>query len=134
MSESRLLTPREAEAVIEARIERFGLGALPRVKVTELAYGENPHQRAAYYAESGARLHLLSRVEQLHGRELSYNNLNDLSAARELLEQAIDLFVDEVGKEVAGGLGAPRFHERAEVVDHRLRRGHGPDRYRGCQP
>src|SRR5207245_8580177 len=29
-------------------------------KVTELAYGENPHQRAAYYAESGARLHLLS--------------------------------------------------------------------------
>ena len=39
MSESRLLTPREAEAVIEARIERFGLGALPRVKVTELADG-----------------------------------------------------------------------------------------------
>ncbi|TMH64669.1 MAG: hypothetical protein E6H55_03810 [Betaproteobacteria bacterium] len=34
MSESRLLTPREAEAVIEARIERFGLG-----KVTELADG-----------------------------------------------------------------------------------------------
>jgi phosphoribosylaminoimidazolecarboxamide formyltransferase/IMP cyclohydrolase len=51
-------------------------------KVAELAYGENPHQRAAYYAERGARRHLLSRVEQLHGRELSYNNLNDLSAAR----------------------------------------------------
>ncbi|HEY2970191.1 MAG TPA: hypothetical protein VGK75_17690 [Casimicrobiaceae bacterium] len=39
MSESRLLTPREAEAVIEARIERFGLGALPRVNVTELGDG-----------------------------------------------------------------------------------------------
>ncbi|HEV8255550.1 MAG TPA: hypothetical protein VGR42_01125 [Casimicrobiaceae bacterium] len=39
MSEKRLLTPREAEAVIDARIERFGLGALPRVKVTELADG-----------------------------------------------------------------------------------------------
>lgn len=39
MSESRLLTPREAEAVIEARIERFGLSALPRMKVTELADG-----------------------------------------------------------------------------------------------
>jgi phosphoribosylaminoimidazolecarboxamide formyltransferase / IMP cyclohydrolase len=54
-------------------------------KVGELAYGENPHQRAAYYAEEGARRHLLSRVEQVHGRQLSFNNLNDLSAARRLL-------------------------------------------------
>jgi phosphoribosylaminoimidazolecarboxamide formyltransferase / IMP cyclohydrolase len=54
-------------------------------KVVELAYGENPHQRAAYYAEDGARRHLLSRVEQVHGRPLSFNNLNDLSAARRLL-------------------------------------------------
>jgi len=51
-------------------------------KVSGLAYGENPHQGAAYYAERGARTHLLARVEQLHGRELSFNNLNDLSAAR----------------------------------------------------
>ena len=51
-------------------------------KETELAYGENPHQAAAYYSEVGARRHLLSRVDQLHGRELSFNNLNDLSAAR----------------------------------------------------
>jgi hypothetical protein len=34
MDEERLLTPREAEAVVEDRIERFGLGALPRVSVT----------------------------------------------------------------------------------------------------
>jgi phosphoribosylaminoimidazolecarboxamide formyltransferase/IMP cyclohydrolase len=54
-------------------------------KVTELVYGENPHQRAAYYSEAGARRHLLSRVGQLHGRELSYNNLSDLSAARMLM-------------------------------------------------
>jgi phosphoribosylaminoimidazolecarboxamide formyltransferase/IMP cyclohydrolase len=52
------------------------------VKVTDLVYGENPHQRAAYYSEAGARRHLLSRVGQLHGRELSFNNLSDLSAAR----------------------------------------------------
>jgi hypothetical protein len=39
MGEIRLLTPREAEAVVEARIEQFGLGALPRVSVTELADG-----------------------------------------------------------------------------------------------
>ena len=57
------------------------------VKERELAYGENPHQRAAFYAEAGARAHLLSRVEQLHGRDLSFNNLNDLSAARLLVRE-----------------------------------------------
>ena len=54
-------------------------------KVMNLVYGENPHQRAAFYAEAGARRHLLSRVGQLHGKELSYNNLSDLSAARMLM-------------------------------------------------
>ncbi len=39
MQENRLLTPREAEAVIEDRIERFGLGSLPRVVVTEVRGG-----------------------------------------------------------------------------------------------
>jgi phosphoribosylaminoimidazolecarboxamide formyltransferase/IMP cyclohydrolase len=68
--------------------EAFPEGLIPTFwKDRDLAYGENPHQRAAYYAEAGARRHLLSRVEQLHGRELSYNNLNDLSAARRLLEE-----------------------------------------------
>jgi phosphoribosylaminoimidazolecarboxamide formyltransferase/IMP cyclohydrolase len=56
-------------------------------KVLDLAYGENPHQRAAYYAERSARTNLLSRVEQLHGKALSFNNLNDLSAARMLARE-----------------------------------------------
>ena len=56
-------------------------------KVTDLAYGENPHQRAAYYALRGARAHLLSQVEQIAGKPLSFNNLNDLSAARALLAE-----------------------------------------------
>jgi phosphoribosylaminoimidazolecarboxamide formyltransferase/IMP cyclohydrolase len=56
-------------------------------KVLDLSYGENPHQRAAYYAERGARAHLLSRVGQLHGKALSFNNLNDLSAARLLARE-----------------------------------------------
>ncbi len=55
-------------------------------KVTDLRYGENPHQRAAYYAEAGAATHLLEGVEQLHGKELSFNNLLDLNSARELVE------------------------------------------------
>ncbi|HWX43921.1 MAG TPA: bifunctional phosphoribosylaminoimidazolecarboxamide formyltransferase/IMP cyclohydrolase, partial [Solirubrobacteraceae bacterium] len=55
-------------------------------KVTDLRYGENPHQRAAFYARVGSPTHLLNGVEQLHGKELSFNNLLDLSSARELLE------------------------------------------------
>ncbi|HYZ81740.1 MAG TPA: bifunctional phosphoribosylaminoimidazolecarboxamide formyltransferase/IMP cyclohydrolase, partial [Solirubrobacteraceae bacterium] len=50
------------------------------VKVVDLPYGENPHQRAAYYTESGARRHLLSRVTQHAGKPLSFNNLADLNA------------------------------------------------------
>jgi phosphoribosylaminoimidazolecarboxamide formyltransferase / IMP cyclohydrolase len=53
-------------------------------KVLELSYGENPHQRGAYYAKRGARTHLMSRVEQLHGKAISYNNLLDLDSARAL--------------------------------------------------
>ncbi|MCP9487530.1 MAG: bifunctional phosphoribosylaminoimidazolecarboxamide formyltransferase/IMP cyclohydrolase [Gaiellaceae bacterium MAG52_C11] len=56
-------------------------------KVRDLVYGENPHQAAALYAERGVRSHLLSMVEQLHGRELSFNNLNDLDAARLLVRE-----------------------------------------------
>jgi phosphoribosylaminoimidazolecarboxamide formyltransferase / IMP cyclohydrolase len=56
-------------------------------KITDLPYGENPHQTAAYYEEVGSRKHLLSRVNQLGGRELSYNNLADLEAARRIIRE-----------------------------------------------
>ncbi len=56
-------------------------------KHLEVSYGENPHQRGAYYTERGARTHLLGRVEQLHGKALSFNNLYDLDAARGLLAE-----------------------------------------------
>jgi phosphoribosylaminoimidazolecarboxamide formyltransferase / IMP cyclohydrolase len=77
-------------AVFEAAVARWFADreAFPQVftpvfmKTHDLSYGENPHQRAAYYEEAGARRHLLSRVEQLHGKDLSFNNLADLSAAR----------------------------------------------------
>src|SRR5205807_1698292 len=71
-------------ADVEAFPERL---VLSYSKVSDLRYGENPHQRGAYYAEDGARVHLLSRVEQLHGKELSLINLLDLSAARLLLRE-----------------------------------------------
>ena len=56
-------------------------------KVADLRYGENPHQRAAFYARVGAPTHLLAGVNQLHGKELSFNNLLDLASARELVEE-----------------------------------------------
>jgi phosphoribosylaminoimidazolecarboxamide formyltransferase / IMP cyclohydrolase len=59
--------------------------ALAYEKSIDLRYGENPHQRGAYYVQAGAACHLLSGVSQLHGKELSYNNLLDLAAARELV-------------------------------------------------
>ena len=56
-------------------------------KVLDLSYGENPHQRAAYYSEIGARTDLLSMISKLHGRELSFNNLLDLDSGRRLIEE-----------------------------------------------
>jgi phosphoribosylaminoimidazolecarboxamide formyltransferase/IMP cyclohydrolase len=56
-------------------------------KVTDLAYGENPHQRAAYYQQVGSRMHVLSMVRQHGGRELSFNNVLDINAGRLLVQE-----------------------------------------------
>jgi phosphoribosylaminoimidazolecarboxamide formyltransferase/IMP cyclohydrolase len=56
-------------------------------KVVDLPYGENPHQRAAYYAQVGSRMHVLSQVRQHHGKQLSFNNLLDLNSARQLIDE-----------------------------------------------
>ena len=50
-------------------------------KVSELRYGENPHQAGALYSPSGSALAGIAGATQLHGRELSYNNLMDADAA-----------------------------------------------------
>src|SRR5579884_1670249 len=55
--------------------------------VLDLPYGENPHQRAAYYSQVGTRTHVLSMVSQLGGKQLSFNNLLDLDAGRLLLAE-----------------------------------------------
>jgi phosphoribosylaminoimidazolecarboxamide formyltransferase/IMP cyclohydrolase len=87
----------------------------------DLSYGENPHQRAAYYSEVGARRHLLSRVDQLHGRELSFNNLNDLSAARLLVREfelpacVIVKHANPCGVAVSGSI--EQAYERALAAD-----------------
>jgi phosphoribosylaminoimidazolecarboxamide formyltransferase/IMP cyclohydrolase len=54
-------------------------------KLMDLSYGENPHQRAALYVDSGSRSHVLSRTAKLHGKQLSFNNVLDLDSARRLI-------------------------------------------------
>ena len=58
-------------------------------KTLSLRYGENPHQRAAYYARVGER-DLLYGVERVRGKDLSFNNLHDVDAARALLAELGD--------------------------------------------
>ena len=50
-----------------------------------LRYGENPHQKAAFYVEASPPPTSLARARQLNGKELSYNNLMDLDAARAIV-------------------------------------------------
>ncbi len=54
-------------------------------KVAELRYGENSHQRAAFYRESSLPVPSLAAARQLQGKPLSFNNINDASAALEIL-------------------------------------------------
>lgn len=51
------------------------------VKLQGLRYGENPHQSAAFYRDWNAPEQTLARAEQLHGKELSYNNILDADSA-----------------------------------------------------
>ena len=56
-------------------------------KVQEMRYGENPHQKAAFYKEIGNTKGMLTNAKQLHGKELSFNNINDTNGALELLKE-----------------------------------------------
>lgn len=53
----------------------------------ELRYGENPHQKAAFYKEVGKKEGTLAGAIQLHGKELSFNNINDANGCIEALKE-----------------------------------------------
>ena len=53
----------------------------------ELRYGENPHQAAAFYVESGVTPAGIAAAQQLQGKALSYNNINDADAALDCVSQ-----------------------------------------------
>ncbi len=56
-------------------------------KVQDLRYGENPHQKAGYYKEIKPWKGALVNAEQLHGKELSFNNINDTEGALACLKE-----------------------------------------------
>lgn len=56
---------------------------LQLTKEADLRYGENPHQAAAYYVEAGKK----PGYKQLHGKELSFNNLLDMDATMEIIKE-----------------------------------------------
>jgi phosphoribosylaminoimidazolecarboxamide formyltransferase / IMP cyclohydrolase len=56
-------------------------------KVQDCRYGENPHQRAAFYREANLTEPTVSSARQLHGKELSFNNVYDVNAALETVKE-----------------------------------------------
>ncbi len=56
-------------------------------KTQGLRYGENPHQKASFYVDRQSKEPSVSKAKQLHGKELSYNNIMDTNAAVELVKE-----------------------------------------------
>ena len=56
-------------------------------KVQGLRYGENPHQKASFYKDKNINVVGISNARQLHGKELSFNNIIDLDAALEIVKE-----------------------------------------------
>jgi len=56
-------------------------------KKQDLRYGENPHQEAVFYAQPLATEVCLVNAKQIHGKELSFNNINDANGALELVRE-----------------------------------------------
>ncbi|WP_432662857.1 bifunctional phosphoribosylaminoimidazolecarboxamide formyltransferase/IMP cyclohydrolase [Wukongibacter baidiensis] len=75
-------------------------------KVGDLRYGENPHQKAAFYREVEKNEGTLVNADQLHGKELSFNNINDTNGALELLKEYEEPTVVAVKHANACGVGS----------------------------
>src|SRR5690606_20594572 len=56
------------------------------IKAQEMRYGENPHQKAAFYVEKNSQEASIATAKQLQGKELSYNNVADTDAALETVK------------------------------------------------
>ncbi len=92
------------DAAIASFLSRGEAERFPRIMSVsmpiqnELRYGENPHQHASVYRDASFAGANVVGAEQLHGKELSYNNLNDAAAALELVR---DLAAQEPARAAA---------------------------------
>jgi len=70
---------------------------LSYAKQDEVRYGENPHQKAAVYANPASPEPSVVTAKQLHGKALSYNNVHDAAAALELVQELLDVAGEKCG-------------------------------------
>ena len=90
-------------------------------KVQDLRYGENPHQRAAFYSDLGSTLFSVAAARQMQGKELSFNNILDLDAAWRLateIDEAACVIVKHTNPCGTGTGSSPaEAYERAWACD-----------------
>ena len=90
-------------------------------KVQDLRYGENPHQRAAFYSDLGSTLYSVAAARKMQGKELSFNNILDLDAgwrlATELDEPACVIVKHTNPCGTGRGTGPLEAYERAWACD-----------------
>ena len=107
--------PAESESFFPYRL------SLSFEKIQDLRYGENPHQRAAFYSDLGSTLYSVAAARKLQGKELSFNNILDLDSAWRLvtdLEQSACVIVKHNNPcGVALGSNLSEAWERAWACD-----------------
>ncbi len=80
-------------------------------KVTDLRYGENPHQKAALYTTD--ETDGIAKAEQLHGKEMSFNNYVDVEAAWNLVQDFDEIAVAIIKHTNPSGVGVGETNEEA---------------------
>jgi phosphoribosylaminoimidazolecarboxamide formyltransferase/IMP cyclohydrolase len=91
-------------------------------KAQTMRYGENPHQKAAFYVEKDIQEASIATARQLQGKELSYNNIGDTDAALECIKQFNDVPACVIVKHanpcgVATGANLLEAYQRAFSTD-----------------
>ncbi|MHB8252717.1 MAG: bifunctional phosphoribosylaminoimidazolecarboxamide formyltransferase/IMP cyclohydrolase, partial [Acidiferrobacter sp.] len=87
------------------------------VKRFSMRYGENPHQRAAFYEEPGASVASIAQATKIQGKELSFNNMSDADAALECVRAFAEpaCIIVKHANPCGGALGA-NIHEAYELA------------------
>jgi phosphoribosylaminoimidazolecarboxamide formyltransferase/IMP cyclohydrolase len=109
--ESVDLDEEESEASDVENEELSEYVSIELAKITDLRYGENPHQKAALYEsdENGG----IAKAEQLHGKEMSFNNYVDAEAAWNLVQDFDNLAVAIIKHTNPSGVGVGATNEEA---------------------